>query len=77
VHYLEHLVPVWWRMGSFRAANEHLSAQIVWPHFWAIQLWLIALIFVYCVARELTCVIGPDQVRTILFGARTSASGTA
>src|SRR5262249_6938709 len=47
VHYLEHLVPLWWRMG-FVAANEHLRTEMVWPHFWAIQLWLVVLIFVYC-----------------------------
>lgn len=74
VHYLEHLVPVWWRVGGFGAANERLWTEIVWPHFWAIQLWLIVSIFVYCLARELIYVIGRDQVRTILFGARTSAS---
>ena len=69
VHYLEHLVPVWWHMRRFRAANEHLWSEIVWPHFWAIQIWLVVLIFVYCVARELTRVIGPNQVGRILFGA--------
>src|SRR5262245_38963183 len=35
VHYLEHLVPVWWHMGNFVAANRHLMTEIVWPHFWA------------------------------------------
>src|SRR5215470_117340 len=53
VHYLEHLLPLWWRMGDFAAANEHLWGEIVWPHFWAVQLWLVVLIFIYCTAREL------------------------
>ena len=61
-HYLEHLVPLWWRMGSFAAANEHMWAKIVWPHFWAIQLWLVVLIFVYCAMRELVRVIGRQRV---------------
>jgi hypothetical protein len=77
VHYSEHLVPVWWRMGDFRAANEHLWSEIVWPHFWALQLWLVVLMFVYCLARELIRVIGRDQVRAILFGAPRSASSRA
>ncbi len=77
VHYLEHLIPVWWRAGGFGAANEHLWREIVWPHFWAIQLLLIVLIFLYCLARELIHVIGRDQVRKILFGARSSASSRA
>jgi len=69
VHYLEHLIPTWWHEGSFRAANEHLWSKLVWPHFWAIQLWLVVLIFIYCMARELVRVIGRDRVRAIMFGA--------
>ena len=45
----------------------------MWPHFWAIQLLLIVLIFLYCLSRELIHVIGRNLVRKILFGARTSA----
>src|SRR5262247_2541788 len=52
VHYLEHLIPVWWRVGGLGAANEHLWSEIVWPHFWAIQLLLVVLIFLYCLSRE-------------------------
>ena len=66
VHYLEHLVPLWWRMG-FRAANEHLWNELVWAHFWAVQLWLVILILIYCVARELVRVMGRDQVVDIFF----------
>ncbi len=51
VHYLEHLIPAWWRMGAFLPAARHLWGEIVWPHFWAIQLWLIVLIFIYCSSR--------------------------
>ncbi len=76
VHYLEHLAPVWWRIGGFRTANEHIWGEIVWPHFWGIQVWLIVLIFLYCLARELIRVIGRDQVWKILFGARTLPSVT-
>ena len=68
VHYLEHLVPLWWRMGSFAEANEHMWTNIVWPHFWAIQLWLTVLIFVYCALRELVRVIGRQRVLQIFFG---------
>jgi hypothetical protein len=68
LHYLEHLLPLWWHMGSFGAANEHLASKIVWPHFWAIQLWLVVLIFVYCSLRELVRVIGRHRVMQIYFG---------
>jgi len=68
LHYLEHLAPLWWRLGSFAAANDRLWEEIVWPHFWAIQLWLIVLIFVYCATRELVRVIGRERVWHIFFG---------
>ena len=68
LHYLEHLLPLWWRMGSFAAANEHMGREIVWPHFWAIQLWLVVLIFIYCALRELVRVIGRRRVQQVFFG---------
>ena len=71
VHYLEHLIPLWWRLG-FTAANEHLWSELVWAHFWAIQLWLVVLIFIYCVMRELVRVIGRDRVLRIFFGTAAS-----
>src|SRR5262245_17200484 len=68
VHYLEHLVPLWWRSGEFADANRDLWHEIVWPHFWAIQLWLVVLIFVYCAMRELIRVVGRDRITHIFFG---------
>jgi hypothetical protein len=68
VHYLEHLVPVWWRMGNLVAANRRLLDEVVWPHFWGIQLWLIVLLFVYCALRELIRAIGAREVWALFFG---------
>lgn len=73
IHYLEHLIPAWWRMGAFLPAARHLWGEIVWPHFWAIQLWLIVLIFIYCSSRELVRAVGRKQVQMMFFGSpRTS-----
>src|SRR5262245_57389932 len=36
VHYLEHLVPLFWRLRNLRTANDDLLSHIVWPHFWAV-----------------------------------------
>jgi hypothetical protein len=68
VHYLEHLVPVWWGARDLAGANRQLLYEIVWPHFWAIQLWLLVLLFVYCAVRELIGVIGPHEVWRMFFG---------
>ena len=68
VHYLERLVDFWREAGGFIAGNEKLLAEIVWPHFWAIQIFLVVLILIYCATRELVRVIGGDKVRQIFFG---------
>jgi hypothetical protein len=68
IHYLEHLAGPWWKTGSFVAANARLMAEIVWPHFWAIQLLLVVLILMYCSMRELVRAIGPRNVRRMFFG---------
>jgi hypothetical protein len=74
VHYLEHLIPVWWRLGSVAAANRQLLDEVVWPHFWAIQLWLLVLLFVYCSLRELVRAIGPREVKRLFFGGPATRS---
>jgi hypothetical protein len=68
VHYLERLVDFWREAGGFIAGNQKLLAEIVWPHFWAIQILLAVLILIYCTMRELIRVIGGDKVRQIFFG---------
>ena len=68
VHYLEHLVPLWWRLG-FTVANEKLWSELVWAHFWAIQLWLTVLVVIYCTARELIRVIGRERFVKIFLSA--------
>jgi len=68
VHYLEHFIPLWWKTGSFAEGNRDLWREIVWPHFWAIQLWLTVLIFVYCAMRELIRVIGRERIVHMFFG---------
>jgi hypothetical protein len=76
VHYLEHLVPIWWRTGEFSTANRVLVSQIVWPHFWAIQLWLLVLLFVYCTLRELVRAIGREKFIEMFFGHGSGLSRT-
>jgi len=68
IHYLERLIDFWRQTGSFVAGNEKLLAEIVWPHFWAIQLILFVLIVMYCTMHELVRVIGKEKVLRIFFG---------
>ena len=73
VHYLERLAEFWRDAGGLVAANEKLLAEIVWPHFWAIQIFLFLLILMYCTMREFVRVIGRDEMLRMLFGPAESA----
>lgn len=68
VHLMEHLIPLWWHAGSLTTATRQLLDEIVWPHFWAIQLWLLVLFLTYCTQREMIRVIGPAEVKRLFFG---------
>jgi hypothetical protein len=68
IHYVERLIEFWRHAGSFDAANQKLLAEIVWPHFWAIQIILFVLIAMYCTVHELVRVIGKEKIMRIFFG---------
>jgi hypothetical protein len=68
IHYLEHLFDFWRETGGFVAGNQKLLAEIVWPHFWAIQIILLVLIAAYCMVHELVRVIGKEKAMRIFFG---------
>jgi len=68
IHYVERLIEFWRHAGSFAAGNKELFAEIVWPHFWAIQIILFVLIAMYCMMHELVRVMGREKVMRIFFG---------
>jgi hypothetical protein len=68
IHYLERLVDFSRQAGGLVAGNEKLLAEMVWPHFWAIQIILFVLIAMYCTIHELTRVIGREKLLRIFFG---------
>lgn len=68
VRYLEHLIPFAREHGGLAAANRHLLGEVVWPHFWAVQIWLLVLLLVYCALRELVRALGRERVLHLFFG---------
>lgn len=68
VRYLEHLIPFAREHGGLAAANRHLLDEVVWPHFWAVQIWLLVLLLVYCALRELVRALGRERVLHLFFG---------
>lgn len=68
IHYVERLIDFWRQTGGFVAGNKKLLAEIIWPHFWAIQIILFVLIAMYCTMHELVRVMGREKVLRIFFG---------
>jgi hypothetical protein len=68
VRYVEHLIPFIREYKNIAVANSHLLDEVVWPHFWLVQLWLLVCFFVYCTLRELGRILGREKVRSMFFG---------
>jgi hypothetical protein len=68
IHYLERLYDFARQAGGIAAGNEKLFAEIVWPHFWAVQIILLVLILMYCTMHELARAIGKEKLLRIFFG---------
>lgn len=74
VRYVEHLIPFFREHGNVVVAHRQLLDEVVWPHFWAIQIWLLVVLFMYCALRELIRVLGRERVLTMFFGSRRPAA---
>jgi hypothetical protein len=75
IHYLERLYEFWKVAPNLAAANQKLFAELIWPHFWAIQILLALLILMYCVMRELVRIIGADKMQAMFFGPLPAGRG--
>jgi hypothetical protein len=60
-----------------RALLKHAGLAPAWdvlgrPHFWAVQIWLVMVLLVFCTFRELIRGLGPEKAREIFLGIRAS-----
>jgi hypothetical protein len=67
IHYLERLYDFSKQAGGIVAGNEKLLSEIIWPHFWALQIVLLVVILNYCVIRELGRVLGEKRLIRMFF----------
>jgi len=68
IHYVERLIDFSRAAGSVSAGSEKMLAEIVWPHFFAIEIILLVLIVMYNTMHELVRVVGRDKVLEMFFG---------
>ncbi len=76
IHYLERLYDFTKEAGGIVAGNQKLMSEIVWPHFWAIQIVLVVLILNYCVIRELSRAVGEERMMALFFKHRVPRRDT-
>ena len=67
IHYLERLYDFAKAAGGIAAGNEKLLSEIVWPHFWGLQIILLVIILNYCVIRELGRALGEERMFRMFF----------
>jgi hypothetical protein len=74
VRYIEEFVHFYRQHGDIMIANRHLLDEVIWTRFWAIQIWLMVLLLVYCTLSELVRVSGWTRVRELFIGASGKAA---
>ena len=67
VRAIEHMVPFLFQYRSLGEAIRHLMGEVVWPQFWAVQIWLLVLFLAYCSLRELIRAVGRQEVIDMFF----------
>ena len=68
VRYVENIFPFLMEARNFVLANQQLLDAIIWPRFWATQIWLSVLFFIYVALRELVGTLGREKVFHMFFG---------
>ncbi len=76
VRYLEEFIHFYRTHHTVVDANRHMLDEVIWPHFWAIQLWLTVLLLVYCTMDELVRALGRDRMRELFFGVSGKAKAS-
>jgi len=57
------------------AALARIGEAVTLPHVLVVQMWLFALLVLYCLAAELLRALGPPEARRLLFGRRDAEEG--
>ena len=74
VRYLEEVLHYCWHEGHIAGVGRHMVEEVVWPHFWAIQIWLTVLLLIYCTLHELVRALGRDRFTELFFGTSRKAA---
>jgi len=65
--YAEHFVHFWRQTKTVAEANRRMLDEMVWPHFWGVQLWMLVLLLFFCTFRELIRALGRERMIRMFF----------
>lgn len=68
IQYLEEFIPLLTDAGGLSAANQRMLEEVSWPRFWAVHLWLLFGLLVYCTVSALIRTIGAQRAKELFFG---------
>jgi hypothetical protein len=72
--FVEEIIPLTSKHGGVVATTKAMYGEISWPLFWVLALWILGGLFLYCLASELIRAVGPEKVKDMLFGTRSTES---
>jgi hypothetical protein len=64
---VEEFIPLISKYESIRVAFQHLLEEVVWTHFFALNILVFISLLIYCSAVELVRVLGKEKVIAIFF----------
>jgi hypothetical protein len=74
VRYLEYAIPFMLKTSDIIIGHQQLVAEIIWPRFWAVQIWLAVLFLFYSTLRVLIHTVEYEKVFQMFFGSTSSRS---
>lgn len=67
-HSMEQLMPLLSKHEGLINASKHLIGEVSWPHFWALQIWLMVALVFYNSVTALDKHFGVGSIRKTFFG---------
>ena len=66
--FIEELIPLVSKHNGFGTAVERVFSEISWPHFWALQIWLVIALILYSSIGELDKYLGTGTIKKAFIG---------
>jgi hypothetical protein len=70
--FVEEIIPLASKHGGLVPATKAMYSEISWPLFGVLALWIFGALLLYSLASELVRAVGPEKVKEIFFGTRST-----